>query len=307
MQPSSSKPVASPLPAVSIIIVSYHTREKLRRCLAALEPEHEIIVVDNASTDGSPEMVEQEFPHVRLIRSDTNLGFSAANNCGAAVASNPLHLYLNSDAYAEPGAVKSLASVFRAPQVVAAGGKLLNVDGSLQDSTARRLTLPVVFAEQVGWMKLINRIRPGTCYWTSALFEHAIDPVASHQVMGACIMIRAEPHPWNEEYFLYCEDTDLCHRLAQKGIIVYVPTARFTHELGSSSGRDPWRGIARYNAGKELYFRRHQGQIAAQFCFAFDRLGASLRLLGALITLRSNAVRTWIKVLTAPFNGPKPG
>ena len=121
MQPSSSKPVASPLPAVSIIIVSYHTREKLRRCLAALEPEHEIIVVDNASTDGSPEMVEQEFPHVRLIRSDTNLGFSAANNCGAAVASNPLHLYLNSDAYAEPGAVKSLASVFRAPLVVAAG------------------------------------------------------------------------------------------------------------------------------------------------------------------------------------------
>jgi GT2 family glycosyltransferase len=307
MQPSSSNPLATDSLAVSIIIVSYHTREKLRRCLAALGTDHEIIVVDNASTDGSPEMVEQEFPHVQLIRSETNLGFSVANNRGAAIARNPLHLFLNSDAYAEPGAVDKLANFFQSPQVAAAGGRLLNPDGSLQDSTARRLTLAVVLAEQVGWMKLINRIRPGTCYWTTALFTNAEDPIETDQVMGACVMIRAEPQPWNEEYFLYCEDTDLCHRLGKQGKILYVPTARFTHELGSSSGRHPWRGIARYNAGKELYFRRHHGPIAGLICFAFDRLGASLRLLGALLTLRTNAVKTWIKVLTAPYKGPKPG
>ena len=299
MQPLSSNPQA-----VSIIIVSYHTREKLRRCLTALSDQNEIIVVDNASTDGSPEMVEQDFPHVRLIRSNTNLGFSVANNRGAAIAHNPLLLFLNSDAYAEQSAVESLALVFQDARVSAAGGKLLNPDGSLQDSTARRLTLSVVFAEQVGWMKLINRIRPGTCYWTTSLYANHTDPVETDQVMGACLMIRAEPQPWNEAYFLYCEDTDLCDRMALKGKILYVPGARFTHELGSSSGRNPWRGIARYNAGKELYFRIRRGPVAALICLLFDRLGASLRLLGALLTLRKPAVRTWIKVLTAPFLGP---
>jgi len=288
---------------VSIVVVSYHTREKLRRCLLALEPAHEVIVVDNASTDGSPEMVEADFPQVKLIRSDVNLGFSAANNRGAAVATRPLLLFLNSDAYAEPGAVETLAAAFADPSVSVAGGRLLNPDGSLQDSTARELTLAVVFAEQVGWMKVINRIRPGTCYWTTRRLVDQGAIVDTPQVMGACLMVRRaqDPVPWDERYFLYCEDTDLCRRYRAFGRVVYVPAAVFVHELGSSSGREPWRGIARYNAGKVRYFQIHHGPLAARLCHGFNRLGALLRLTGAVLTARKAAVATWRQVLHAPF------
>lgn len=101
--------------------------------------------------------------------------------------------------------------------------------------------------------------------------------------MGACVMVRAtkgQPREkFDERYFLYCEDTDLCYRLERHGEIVYAPAAIFIHDLGSSSAKDPARGVIRYNRGKELYFRIHHGALAAGICWMLDRLGALLRLL----------------------------
>ena len=284
-------PRSSPLTAsdVTVVVVSYNTRDALRRCLAALATQGvaETFVVDNGSEDGSAQMVRDEFPSVELIATGENLGFSRANNVGAERALTPLVLFLNSDAYADEGAVGRLSAVFDDPSVVAAGGRLRNPDGSLQESVARKLTLGAVFLEQT----LLERLFGG--YWRTRKLP-TDKPSEVDQVMGACLMTRRGLEPWDERFFLYCEDTDLCLRLRGHGHILYVPDAGFEHELGTSSRREPWRGIARYNAGKELYFRIHHGILQAYACLLVDRFGALLRIL-----LKPRQAEMFWKVLTA--------
>lgn len=295
---------------VSVIVVSFNTLEKLRHCLSCIEPEHETIVVDNASTDGSPEMVQAEFPDVKLIRNKQNRGFGAANNQGVDAASRELVLFLNSDAYAEPGAIDGLAAEFTGPAIVGAGGQLLNPDGTRQHSSANKLTLWAVFCEQLYLEKLFPSVPFFRPYWNSFLLGDKTSP--TEQVMGACLMIRPRER-FDERFFLYCEDTELCHRLRRHGKILYVPSARFTHDLGSSSAATRWVAIARYNRGKELYFRIHYGPFSMGVCWALDRLGALLRLLAwgtAFVATLGKRPRfneqtaTFWRVLTAPVAGP---
>jgi len=298
---------------VSVVIVSFNTREKLKRCLECIEPEHDTIVIDNASTDGSAEMVASVFPAVTLIRNDFNRGFGAANNQGCAVASGDAVLFLNSDAYADPGSIACLAAIFDNPAVVAAGGRLLNPDRTLQGSTANGLTLWAVFCEQTYLEKAIPGSRWFNPYWTTQRLAQSVEPQASTQVMGACLMVRAEagrpPELFDERYFLYCEDTDLCRRLSRHGTLMYVPMATFVHDLGSSSAKDPAIGVIRYNRGKELYIRIHHGPLASVICLILDRLGASLRLTAwaakyILSGFRNRAAKdqagAFRRVLTAP-------
>lgn len=192
---------------VSVVVVSYNTSAALRKCLEAIESHHDVIVVDNGSTDGSPEMVQSDFPDVRLIQNTDNRGFGAANNQGMALAQKDLVLFLNSDCYAHPGAISRLALAFRDASVVAAGGMLLNPDGSLQDSIANRLTLWTVFLEQT----FLGR----KGYWRTqrALEEAGPGDAEVPQIMGACLMIRPIER-FDERIFLYCEDTELCARLS---------------------------------------------------------------------------------------------
>lgn len=259
---------------VTVVVVSFNTREKLRRCLNTLrdEPLAKVVVVDNGSDDGSATMVTSEFPEVVLVEAGENLGFARANNVGAEQAETPLVLFLNSDAYADPGAIGKLACAFADETVVAAGGRLRNPDGSLQESVAGRLTLGAVFLEQTLLEKVVRS------YWKTRRLPKD-RPSEVEQVMGACIMVRSGLEPWDERFFLYCEDTDLCLRLRRHGRILYVPEAGFQHDLGSSSHREPWLGIARYNSGKELYFRIHHGVLQSYVCFLLDRLGALVRMI----------------------------
>jgi N-acetylglucosaminyl-diphospho-decaprenol L-rhamnosyltransferase len=299
---------------VSVVVVSFNTREKLRRCLSCIEPEHEVIVVDNVSTDGSLEMIRSEFPQVRLIENSDNVGFGAANNQGMEIARRDLILFLNSDCYADPGAISFLAVAFTYPalNVVAAGGVLRNMDGSDQKSVANELTLGAVFLEQT----FLERIAGRWSYWQLSQRILGADrkPVAVYQVTGACLMIRPV-EKFDERFFMYCEDTELCYRLKNHGDIVFWSEPKFTHELGSSSaGARRWLGVARYNRGKELYFAIHHGWFACGACWIFDRLGALLRLLiwGVPCLLTLGLVgrlrrQTWIfiRVLTAPLRGPR--
>ena len=220
-------------PRVSVIVVSYNTRDHLRLCLRYIEPEHEIIVVDNASADGSAEMVRVEFPGARLIANTENRGFGAANNQGMAVAAGELVLLLNSDAFAAPGAIALLARAFEDPEVVAAGGMLRNLDGTLQESVTRHLSLWHVFAEQTYLEPVLRKV--GLGYWTTAATLGLNLPASRvGQVTGACLMLRPLER-FDERFFLYCEDTELCRRLERHGKIVFVPAAEFTHALGASS------------------------------------------------------------------------
>ncbi len=251
-------------------------------------------------------MVAAEFPGVGLIRNDRNLGFSRANNQGLDVANGELILLLNSDAEAFPGAVQSLARSFDDPGVVAAGGRLEHPDGRLQESCAGALTLWAVFCEQLYLQKAFPRSRIFNSYLQSS---RANGPMEIEQVMGACLMFRPVER-FDERFFLYCEDTDLCKRLRAHGKILYIPEARFVHALGASSTDGRWLSIARYNRGKELYFRIHHGLVASVLCWVLNRLGALLRLVFWLLVLMGSGgsararrqVEIFGKVLVAAGN-----
>lgn len=250
--------------------------------------------MDNASIDGSVEVVRNSFPRVKLIELEKNIGFGPANNVGSKAAQGNLLLFLNSDAYAEPEAVEQLEAIFGDDAVVAAGGMLLNMDGSLQESVAGPLTLWSVFLEQTYLDAIARRLGGG--YWRTK--QLPMDrPTAVDQVMGACLMMRAEcPERFDERFFLYCEDTELCARLARHGKILYVPSARLTHELGSSSLKNRWLAVARYNNGKELYFRLRSGATASAICWLLNRMGAFLRIVAGCLTAFMPSGRTKVGI-----------
>jgi GT2 family glycosyltransferase len=124
-------------PSVGVVIVSYNTREWLARCLGALPAaarrhDIDVVVVDNASADGSADMVAREFPSVRLIRSEVNVGFARAVNCGAAAATGDYLLLLNPDGYLEPGAIDNLVAFAEAnPDYIVCGGRTVSPAGDL--------------------------------------------------------------------------------------------------------------------------------------------------------------------------------
>lgn len=313
--PSSNAFSAEDRFSISVIVVSHNTRSQLAKCLRSIGTGHEVIVVDNASADGSSRMVEEEFSHVRLVSNPENRGFGAANNQGIDIAQGELILFLNSDCYAQPGAINRLALAMERASACAAGGRLLNPDGSLQQSAARMLNLWHVISEQTGLEKLLH------VYWCTPDLGLA-EPVPVGQVMGACLMIRKNGTiRFDEDFFLYCEDTDLIRRIVEKdqaegrsGTVLYVPGAEFIHELGASSqGHARWLSVARYNRGKELYFLKHSGWMAASICWIIDRLGALARFivwaLASIATLflwrpATNRLLLWTRVLTGPLSGP---
>ncbi|MFM9874280.1 MAG: glycosyltransferase family 2 protein [Fimbriimonadaceae bacterium] len=288
-------------PKISVIIVSYNTLDHIKSCLAALSTEsiHEIIIVDNASKDGTPEFLQSDHPEVKLIKNATNRGFGAANNQGIEAMTGDLAFLLNSDCLPHPGAIETLAVPFRDPQVIATGGKLLNTDSTRQQSACNSLTLWAVTCEQFLLEKLFPSSPFFSPYWQSTrIIAQTDQPTEVDQVMGACLIFQPV-EKFDEQFFLYCEDTELCRRLTKHGKILYVPQAEFTHALGASSTGNRWWSIAMYNRGKELYFRIHYGPAFQALCWWLNRNGALLRLL-----IKPREAKQWWRVLTVPFTGP---
>jgi N-acetylglucosaminyl-diphospho-decaprenol L-rhamnosyltransferase len=286
-------------PEVSVIIVSYNTRELLRECIESILCEQgdglgvEVIVVDNASADGSAAMVAERFPQVRLIANPDNRGFGAACNQGLEVARGRYALILNADIRAQPGALQRLVGFMDAhPDAAICGGQLRYPDGHIQPSCARDLTLWWVFCEQSMLAKLFPRTRLFGGYWrTHWDFSATIE---TEQVMGACMMLRRPLPRFDEDYFLYCEDTDLCYRVRQAGgRIYYVHDAVFVHHLGASGEPQRAQMVIYYNCGKERYFRKFHSAWQARVCRWLNRGGALLRVLlglgGVVLTLGRHA------------------
>jgi len=301
------------VPRLSVVVVSYNACASLRRCLDSLADADEVIVVDNASQDGSAKMVEAEFPEVRLIKNDLNRGFGAANNQGLDLMTGDVALLLNCDAYAKLGSLQVIRRVMQDESVVACGGRLEFLDGRIQASCANQLTLWALFCEQSLLEKAFPRSRILSPYWETdrLLAGPVIEAHEVEQVMGACLCLRPVER-FDERFFLYCEDTELCRRLQKHGRIVYVRWAEFVHELGTSSA-ERWEAVARYNRGKELYFLIHHGRGASFAALFLDRLGAALRMLAwglpcALTAFLHTGLREksamFFRVLTAPAAGP---
>jgi GT2 family glycosyltransferase len=244
------------------VIVNWNTREYLAQCLDSLLASHaadfgprahpdrdsslalpvkgslsvEVFVVDNASTDGSAEMVRADFPWVKLIENPENMGFARANNQAIELCQGRHVLLLNSDTVVHQVALHTLVTFLDAnPRGGAAGARLLNGDGSLQESCQPMLTPGREF-----WrLSFLERLWPQATYpqerWDTATARRV------EVIKGACLMLRKQALDQvgllDDQYFMYTEEVDLCHRLAQAGWeLWYVPAAKVTH-FGEASSR----------------------------------------------------------------------
>ena len=290
---------------LSIIIVNWNTREHLRACLRSLfayppEERFEVWVVDNASSDDSVQMVREQFPQVNLIANEQNMGYGRANNLALRQAQGEFALILNSDIEVTPHAQQALIDFMRQhPEARAAGGQLILPDGSIQPSCSERLTLWAVFCEQSLLAKAFPRSRLLGGYTLTWWSYDSVREV--EQVVGACLMLRRQPDGsfplFDEHYFMYAEDTELCHRIRQAGgRIYYVPHARFRHHLGASSEQESIRTemIKAYNRSRVLFFREVYGAWSVPIYRLLIAMGALLRMflwLGAWLRAKPNRTR----------------
>lgn len=290
---------------LSIIIVNWNTREHLRACLRSIfthppDEPFEVWVVDNASTDGSVQMVREEFPEVRLIANERNLGYGRANNLALRRAEGEFALILNSDIEVTSSALQTLVDFMRQhPEAHAAGGQLILPDGNIQPSCSERLTLWAVFCEQSLLAKAFPRSRLFGGYTLTWWNYDSVREV--EQVVGACLMLRRQPDGsfplFDKRYFMYAEDTELCHRVRQAGgHIYYVPHARFKHHLGASSEQESIRTemIKAYNRSRILFFREVYGAWSVPIYRLLIAMGALLRMflwLGAWLRGKPNRTR----------------
>jgi hypothetical protein len=262
----------NPDPILSIVIVSWNTRDLLAHCLASVFAQQdekggglglEVLVVDNASGDGSPEMVRDQFPQVHLLQNPDNPGFAAANNQGIRQCHGDYILLLNPDTIVKPGALATLVKFMdEHPQAGAAGARLLNADGSLQESCYPRPTLGREF-----WRLFhLDRIIPLAIY---PMWRWPLDsPRPVDVLMGACFLVRRSVFDqigvWEETYFMYSEEVDLCYRVQAAGwSLVWVPQAEVVHLGGQSTRQVAEKMFLRLYQSKILYFRRHYGRLAA--------------------------------------------
>ncbi|GIV15967.1 MAG: glycosyl transferase [Armatimonadota bacterium] len=275
--------------ALSLIIVNWNTREHLRACLRSIfayppDEPFEVWVVDNASSDGSVQMVREQFPQVYLIANERNVGYGRANNQALRQAQGEFALILNSDIEATPNALQALIDFMRQhPDAHAAGGQLILPDGSIQPSCSERLTLWAVFCEQSLLAKAFPRSRLFGGYTLTWWGYDSVREV--EQVVGACLILRRQPDGYfplfDERYFMYAEDTELCHRIRQSGgRIYYVPHARFKHHLGASSEQETVRTemVKAYNRSRLLFFHEVHGAWSVPVYRLLIAMGALLRM-----------------------------
>lgn len=252
---------------VSVIVVNHNTRDLLRDCLRSVRAEGvglptQVIVVDNASSDGSAAMVRAEFPEVHLIESPANLGFSKANNAGLRASSSPFALLLNSDARLRRGALRVMISFMEArPDVGIVGPQLLHADGSLQLSCGIPPTV---------WTEVCNKLLLHIPFPFFKMGDWAHDRGREvGWVTGACLLARRAMLDWidllDEGMFMYYEDLDLCFRARQAGWkICYVPDAQVIHLGGATSRRAFGPMLVASGRSSFYFFRKHYGDGAVR-------------------------------------------
>lgn len=272
---------------LSIIIVNWNTREITRDCLRSIveqvhDVSYEVIVIDNASSDGSADMIRHDFPDFALIANDANVGFGRANNQGMRVARSQYFLLLNSDTLVIDDAVQRFtAFMAREPRIGIAGCKLLFEDRTLQHSCYRFPSLGLAVLEELLLYKLLSRRRQGevllTGYWT---YDHTRDV---NWVMGAAMLLRREVFEqtggFDERLFMYGEEMEWCMRVRDKGWrITFTPDFSIIHLNHKSA--DLKYGDERMDiCHKRLYdiYRQRSGTVAMSTLFLIKTFGALFR------------------------------
>ena len=252
---------------VSIVIVSYNGREHLRRCLESLAAhppavEHEVIVVDNDSRDGSAPMVASDFPDVHLLRLPRNVGFAAGANKGIKEAKGEAIVLLNPDSEIEADPFAPLLAYLREHEEAGiVAPRLLNPDGSLQLSCRRFPNFSVALFNRYSLLtRLFPRNRYSRQYLLSDWRHDSVSEV--DWVSGACLMVRRSLLEriglLDESYFMYIEDVDLCQRVHRAGYkVVYYPEASVIHHIGRSSRTLPTRSIMARHRSMWHYYKKY--------------------------------------------------
>lgn len=277
---------------LSVTICSWNTKDDLRRCLQSLREEgarasFETIVVDNASADGSAEMVAEEFPEVRLMVQSENLGFTGGHNVAIRERRAPDAILLNSDTVVHPGAIQALTEYARAhPEAGILGAKLLNPDGSLQYS-CRRFPNPVAALFR---NTPLGRLFPHNRFTRDYLMQdwphdqaRTVDWVSGAGLYATGAFID-RVGLLDDGFFMYCEDVDWCRRAWDAGFQVhYVPQAVITHAIGRSSDQAANRMIVRFHRSMLRYYTKHDLRRATPVVRPFLWL-----LAGAALTIRAS-------------------
>jgi GT2 family glycosyltransferase len=263
---------------VSVVVVSFNSLPWLERCLESVRG-YETIVVDHGSTDGTLELVRERFPDVRLVEQE-NRGMGGGNNAGMRLAAGRLFLLLNSDAWVVGDAVERLAAFAdEHPDAAVVGPRLLNLDGSLQPSARAFPTLWRLATEYLFMRKLAPRSRV-----LNSFYEGGFDHDEVRQVdwlFGACLLVRRDAVDqvglFDEDFFMFSEETDWCYRFRQAGWKVYfVPNAEVVHVGGASHGG---RLFAENVRGHLRFLAKHGGAGEAERARRLLLAGVRLRLL----------------------------
>lgn len=312
---------------VSFIIVSWNVRALLRQCLLSLRQQttddrrhnsipadvchllSEILVVDNASHDGTVEMLRAEFPDVRVIANSENVGFTRGNNQALALAQGRYLFLLNPDTELRPGALQTLYDFAEAnPRAGIIGPQLFYGDGSVQSSRRRFPTLATAFLESTILQQWFPRHRVLTRYYMNDTRDDATQPV--DWVNGAAMFVRRAVYDQigglDEGFFMYSEELDWCYRAKQAGWeIFYLPSAQITHFEGKSSEQVVAQRDIYFHSSKVRFFRKYRGAFVAEILrafllamFAFQIARESVKwMLGHKRELRTQRVRAYLQVL----------
>lgn len=239
---------------VSVIILSYDTQELLKNCLTSVKKhlqgvDHEVIVVDNASSDQSAHMVKKEFPTVRLIENSENVGFAKGVNIGAKKAKGAYLLLLNSDiTMDDDNTEKMIQFMDTHPRVAVVGGDLMNSDGSTSKSHGAFYSLGSVFA------MLFHEGR--RAQERKKIAESEVDWVS-----GGYMLIRKSVFDtiggFDEHFFMYMEDMEFCYRIKKSGYtVIYFPSSRVAHKGQGSSNRG--FAVIQIYKGLKYFYKKHK-------------------------------------------------
>lgn len=279
---------------VSVIVVAYNARDLVRACLASIPADSELIVVDNASTDGCADMITAEFPRASLIRNVENVGFARANNQALRRANGELILLLNSDAELNADCLAALEAAFAAHRELGvAGPRLLNPDGKWQSSWGDFPTAVTEFLFQSYLYKIWPTRFPYSRHVSLWLRRAYSTFQWVEWVTGAALMLRRQVYNviggLPEETFMYGEDMEYCALARAAGFgVAYVPTASVWHRLQKSSRQDYARWIENYTLATLAYYRRHgmpaERRAVARWIIAGSALRRALWLMIGLMS-----------------------
>jgi GT2 family glycosyltransferase len=255
------------MPDISVVIVNFNSKKVLEECIASLKASSnipfEVIVVDNASTDGSAEMVRSRSPQVKLIVNSSNLGFIKANNLGIKASKGARVMCLNNDTVVKAGAIEKLSAFMDAhPEAGAVGPKLLNSDGSIQYQCRRGFpTAANSLFYFTGLSRLFPKSKTFSGYLMTYLDDKSVTEVDS--LCGAAMLVRREAIDkvgvMDEDYYMYGDDIDWCFRMQKAGWkIFYLPEAEIVHYGGRGGSRlRSFRNIIEFHRSMAVFYKKH--------------------------------------------------